>query len=146
MTELTPLELVALAGAIKGKDLDAAKASLADNSAGNFDFTVRLQGAITKGQSTVTCVTTRIAEPSDVINSLLTLPQVCQLLKSVGIGATRLDRAMAEMVEVKEDVVDAKLSSVFETHAKRLAQTTRIAVTTKGRAANVSVSATVQKV
>ncbi len=93
MSDLTNLQLVAIGGAIKDKELTAAKQGLKVGSE-NVDVTVRIVAAITKDAGSFgTCGD----GPAAV--ALLGPGAVTMLLKQLGIGPQRLEEALRELCQ-----------------------------------------------
>lgn len=113
--ELSPAEQVALAGVVKDKALTDAKRCLQEGSATQVDFTVRIQGSVQKG------VGTPAAEFEKEPAVSLRAPAVFfSALRSLGIGATRFQRALQGVQADAPD--DAEFNSVVTAEEQRRAQ------------------------
>jgi len=138
MDTLSDVELVALGGAVKDKALTAAKARLADGSAHQVDFTVRINGSVQKGTRTADAT----VEVTPTVN-LRTPAHFCAVLRALGIGAKRFAAALVALQAVTPDAELEELIAAEE--ARRAAKLPRTVQTTPGRAGTVQTQVTALK-
>lgn len=106
---LTPVEMVALAGAVKDKQLTDAKRSLPDGFAEQVDFSVHITGAIQKGTGSPEATVTR---PATV--SLMSMVAFCAALRILKITPKRLRVALSQLPPVNLLKPDSELAAVFD--------------------------------
>ncbi len=141
MVALTPIEQIALACLIKPDDVKELKRSLPPGS-NTVDFTVRVNGTITKAPSTPD--SSGFADPTMDLRSIHV---VCAVLRQLGIGTGRLMDALAVVPNPEVIVADEKMLAVFAAEeAKRVARMAKVPITTPGRSGNTSVLATATKI
>jgi hypothetical protein len=109
---LSPIQVVALAGAVKDAEHKANKALLTEGTNEKVDFTVRIVGHV---QKTFGLPGGPYECPASV--SFSTVPAFCRALRFLGIGPDRLERAL-ESIDPETVEPDPKLAAVFESVAK----------------------------
>ncbi len=90
--QFSAAEKIAIAGAIKPAELEAAKASLKDGFSESVDLTIRLDGTVQKGLGTPAA-----SFLASAIVNLRSLPAMCALLRLLGVGSKRLTDALAKL-------------------------------------------------
>lgn len=113
---LSNLQFVALATAVKDKEFNEARTSVKEGSTHEVDFTVRLTGCIQRLTGTPGGP---YSTPASV--QLSTLPVFCAVLAKCGIGPDRLRKAL-ESIDPPSVQVDAKRSKVFDEVAQAKAK------------------------
>ncbi len=93
LADADPAVLVALAGAVKPKDLAAAKADLPEQSSRSVRFVAEVSGLLTKGTSTPGGEGTK---PAAV--SLCTAGILLAVLRQLGVGPTRMGKALSDVL------------------------------------------------
>ena len=132
--DLTAAEIVALATAIKDKQVTEAKKALPDGSAHSVDLTVRIQGSVQKGTSTPAGTVT--IQPAVSLRS----PSVMfALLRQLGIGAKRLLSALAVLPATDKLTGDAEFEQIVaDEEAKRAQLLPPVTQATAGRNGTVN--------
>lgn len=142
--ELSPVELVALAGAVKTAAEAKAKAGLPDGFSEPVDFTVRVQGIVQKGQGTPAAE----FEKPPIVN-LRGIGVVCAVFRQLGIGPKRLASALAALPPTDHlaSSVDAELEGVFAAaESLRAESLPAVKGTTPAKAGSVQTTVTVTRV
>ena len=140
----TPVELIAIAGAVKPAALTEAKKTLDEGFSGNVDFTVRITGAVQKGKGTPGTSTEVTRVPTVWLRDF---PQFLRVLRKLGIGPARLATALSNIENQVEP--DPELEHAFEVEeAKRAAllPTKKETVSTPGTAGAVQSQVTASRV
>ena len=109
---LSPIQVVALAGAVKDVEKASNKGLLPQGTNEKVDFTVRIVGHV---QKTFGLPGGPYECTASV--SLSTLPAFCRALRVLGIGPDRLERAL-ESIDPETIEPDVKLATVFESIEK----------------------------
>ena len=139
--DFSAAEMVAIEGAVSGKDLLIAKDALADGETRAVNFTIRITGNIQKGFGTPSATSERPAEVS-----LCGMTVFCALLRELGIGPKRLKDALYNLPATSELEVDEQLTNVFDVVARKLADALPpVTVTTPGRRGAVKASVSVTR-
>ena len=117
MDQLTPEQIVAVAGAIKGTQEKAAKDSLKPGSTASVDFICRIAGTVQKGLGAAAGTSSR---PATV--DLNSVPVFCAVLRHFKIGAGRLEKALLAIdpFAKADEEFDAVFAHVAAEHAKHL--------------------------
>ncbi|MBS0205688.1 MAG: hypothetical protein JSS49_22530 [Planctomycetes bacterium] len=130
----TPLQLVAIAGVCKDAALKTAKGSLAENSTGTVDFTVRIHGTVQKAPGTPASS----AEESPVVD-FTAISAVCAALRHLGIGMKRLKSALEALPDLNTLQPDQELEAIFqEVAAARAAKLPKVTTTIAAKAGAVT--------
>ena len=138
---LSELELIALAGVVKDKQLSELKSHLADGSTGAVDFKVHIVGNVVKGIGTPGGKTEHAATVS-----LVSLAVFCAVLQCVGVGKARLRRALEEIEPAKVQV-NPELSAVFdEVAAEKAAKLPPVTGWSNGRAGAVQTNVSAERI
>jgi len=141
MKPLTPAEIVAIGTAIKGKELDQAKDSLAPGDNVNVDVSIRLTGNLQKG---LAVDATSYEKPAQL--SLATMSVFCAVLKSLSVGPKRL-RQLLEAVDPCQITDNAELTKVFdEVAALKAAELPAVVVDVPGKRGAVTSKISVARV
>jgi hypothetical protein len=117
MDDLTPEQIVAIAGAIKGTREKAAKDQLKEGSTSVVDFVCRVTGTVQKGQGVAAGTSSK---PATV--ALDGLPVFCAILRQLKIGKKRLADALAAIdpFAKADDEFDTLFAHAAAEHAKGL--------------------------
>ena len=140
-TDLSAVEKIAVAGCVKGTELDDLKATLPDGFSDSVSFSVHIEGNVQKGTGTPS-TTVEVAATL----SLVSLAIFCQVLQNCGIGEGRLRRALQE-IEPSKVQINEKLSNVFDDVAREKAS--KLAMVSReipGRRGSVQSHVTAQKI
>lgn len=144
MSELSPIELVALSKCVKEKEAAAARDKISDASANAVDFCVRIQGNVTRAGGTA-AMTSRV-EASQRPADLLRFDVCCAVLRQLGIGEKRLEAALRS-VAAAPITEDSKMRSIFDQVAADCAELVPAReVVTPAKSGNVSVAVNLSKV
>jgi len=129
--ELSAVELVAIAGAVKDAQLTKAKAELADGSAHAVNFRVLFTGSVQKGHRSPAVAAIVVERDPDPV-FLGTPRHFCELLKVLGIGPKRLREALGAIPsEVTAD--HSETIAIFEAEgARRAALLPKVLVSSGG--------------
>lgn len=144
--ELTPVEVLALSKCLKDKDVNAAKAAIADGSVHPFDFSISVQGTLTRAGGTAAMTSTVAASTPCV--SLCTPAGITALLKQLGIGHKRLAeglRAIGPKPEAVQDLVDVFMAIEADLATKLPPLPARETIT-PAKSGNISVTANVTRI
>ena len=114
--ELSSVQLIALATAIKDKEFNDARADIAEGSTHQVDFSVRVTGGIVRATGTPGGP---YSTPATV--QLATLPVFCAVLAQLGVGPGRLRNAL-NALDPSAVQVDSKRSAVFDEVAQAKAK------------------------
>jgi hypothetical protein len=137
--ELSPIQLYALAAAIKPKAFEAARLLIPENSATTFSFDVRITGSLTRGAGTPSA--TGSIAPS--VN-LATPAVFFAVLNELGIGPKRLQEALEAVADSNKP--QPQLCAVFDqVAAAKVKKLPRVTTFCPGRSGAINVQATVTK-
>lgn len=144
MAGLSPVEIVALSKCVKEKEVTDARAQIPEASAHTVNFTVHVQGNLTRAGG-VAAMTARV-EASSRPADLTHFDVCCAVLRQLKIGPKRLETALRS-VAAQQLQVDEELLKVFQQVGEDFPKTTPARdLVTPARSGNVSVNVNVARV